>query len=141
MSDQQTFSREVTYLTAGFDGTNHVVTPVTKIVTFKELDSRDQDQHKLHFKIMSLYTSQPDQEDGEPVIKDGKRHVDVDTDKIYELTVAAIRKLVITDDTEFTKIDKQEFLADSKALLPFGMWFLTEKAFPFFHDTTPNSKT
>lgn len=128
-----------------FDGTNHIMAEITKQVTFKELDSRDEEQHKLHFKIMSLYTSSPD-EDDEPVKqpKEGdrvvKKRVNVDTDVIYDLTVSAIKKLLVIDET-VTKADRQEILADSKALLPFGMWFLTAKAFPFFHGTTTSLNT
>lgn len=146
MSEVKTFVREMSWHSPSFDGTNHIMAEITKQVTFKELDSRDEEQHKLHFKIMSLYTSSPSEDDDEPakLAKEGdkivKKRVNVDTDVIYDLTVSAIKKLLIIDET-VTKMDKQEILADSKALLPFGMWFLTAKAFPFFHSTTTSLNT
>lgn len=141
MSEVKTFVREMSWHSPSFDGTNHIVAPVTKEVTFKELDSRDPDQHKLHFKIMSLYTSGADEDqDGGDANVNVKRRINVDTDSIYDLTVAAVKKLLVVDQT-VTKLDKQDILSDSKALLPFGMWFLTEKAFPFFHATTTSLNT
>lgn len=141
MSEEKTFVREVTFQSPTFDGKGHVLKSVTKQVTFKELDSRDKEQHTLHFKIISLYTAnkRAGDEDADPDEKPqdrAKRRVLMDTDIVCELTKAAVKKLVVVDETEFTKIDRQEFLADSLALIPFGMWFLTEKAFPFFQNAT-----
>ncbi len=145
MSDLNTFVREITFLSPQFDGTNHTEVPTTKEVIFKDLDSRDQEQHKLHFKIMSLFSGKragdEDADEDEKPEDRAKRRILMDTDLVYELTVAAVKKLAIVGDQGITKIDRQEILADSKALIPFGMWFLTEKAIPFFQNATGSLKT
>lgn len=92
---------------------------VTKEATFKELDRRDKDQHKLHFMLMAIVKFN---EEGEIL---------VDSDILYDFTVRAVKVLLVKTD-EFTEQDKVEFLQDSAALLQFGQWMLAAKITPFF---------
>lgn len=92
---------------------------VTKEATFKELDRRDKDQHKLHFMLMAIVKFN---EEGEIL---------VDSDILYDFTVRAVKVLLVKTD-EFTEQDRVEFLQDSAALLQFGQWMLATKITPFF---------
>lgn len=92
---------------------------VTKEATFKELDRRDKDQHKLHFMLMAIVKFN---EEGEIL---------VDSDILYDFTVRAVKVLLVKTD-EFTEQDRVEFLQDSAALLQFGQWMLAAKITPFF---------
>lgn len=97
--------------------------PVTKTATFKELSRTDRAQHKLHFKIISIFEHFGAKEGGE---------IKLDPDGMYDLSVKAINTLLITDKTTFTDQDKAEFLNDSGAIFDFGFWLLGEKIAPFF---------
>lgn len=96
---------------------------VTKTATFKELSRTDRDQHKLHFKIISI---------GENFSAgDGDTQANFNSDGIYDITVKAINTLLVINP-DFTAEDKKEFLSDSGAILSFGLWLLKEKLLPFF---------
>lgn len=123
-----TFQREITFVSKvsqpSGDGKtiDWVIAPQTKTATFKELNQLDKTQHKLHFKIISVAESFGQDEEGK---------MNISSDGIYDLTVKCINNLLVIDEN-FTAADKQDFLSDSGAILPFGMWMLTEKLMPFF---------
>jgi hypothetical protein len=123
-----TFQREITFVSKvsqpSGDGKtiDWVITPQTKTANFKELNQLDKTQHKLHFKIISVAESFGQDEEGK---------MNISSDGIYDLTVKCINNLLVIDEN-FTAADKQDFLSDSGAILPFGMWMLTEKLMPFF---------
>ena len=54
-----------------------------------------------------------------------------------KITVKAIEDL-LTENESFTKADKEGFLNDSMALLPFGIWLIKEKFTPFFSNFKVN---
>jgi len=104
---------------------------VTKEAVFKDLSKTDRTQHKLHFKIVSLFVeSKENKETGS---------VKLDTDDIYDITIRCIEQLLIIDK-DFTESDKIEFLNDSGAIFRFGFWLLGEKITPFFSTLTGSSK-
>ena len=76
-----TFQKEITFIKkepfTEEDGNTIVWKPVetTKVATFKELDQTDKEQHKLHFKIVSL---------GESVNTKGDEGLVVNTDTLYD---------------------------------------------------------
>ena len=123
------FQKEITFLSqkpfTGEDGNSLSFQEilVTKTATFKELNRTDKKQHKLHFKIVALFTgAEKNEETGNVVL---------DSDTIYDLTVKSINELLQVDK-DFTEQDKNEFLKDSGAIFNFGYWFLGEKVTPFF---------
>lgn len=122
------FQKEITFLSkqpiTGEDGNSLTweLIETTKIATFKELNQTDKEQHKLHFKIVSLGESFNVTEDG------GTK---VNTDTLYDITVKSINSLLVIDQT-FTATDKNEFLSDSAAILRFGLFMLEQKFTPFF---------
>lgn len=128
---QQLFQKEISFLSrqaiSGAD--NNTIewqdVIVNKVAHFKELKRTDRDQHKLHFKIISLFEMlnvQADEETGK---------VNISSDALYDLTVKCIKTLLVIDD-QFTEADRNDFLSDSGAILQFSMWMLKEKLMPFF---------
>ena len=117
------FKKEITFLSKTLSGEGvWIDEEITKTATFKELNRVDRSQHKLHFKMMTVF-------EGFGVDEEGR--FKLDSDALYDLTVKAI-KLLITIDAEFTETDKTEFLNDSGAILSFGTWVFKEKFTPFF---------
>lgn len=96
---------------------------IKKTATFKELSRTDKDQHKLHFKIISLFQSNG--------VKDEESTANINSDALYDITVKSIKTLIIIDP-EFTEEDKQGFLCDSSAILSFAFYMLKEHFTPFF---------
>lgn len=121
-----TFSKSVSFLSLVFDQDKNewFDKTVEKTATFHELSRRDRKQHKLHFAIVSLFSKTIADEDGE-------NKVNLDSDEIYDLTVRAVKDLMITSD-QFTETDKKELLNDSGALVEFGFSLISEKIIPFF---------
>lgn len=135
---ENTFQKEIKFISKTFDGTNHVRSRVSKTATFQELDATVKTQHLLHFKITSLF--KPTNEDTSALMNEEeikKRAVKIDDEVLYEVTVKTINTLLVLDQ-EFTVSDKNEFLADSGALLAFGNWFLVDKVAPFFQELMPD---
>jgi hypothetical protein len=124
-----TFQKDISFLsnTIKEGQSEWVLAPVTKTATFKELDRRDKEQHKLHFKLIAIFenfgVSKEDNIDG--------AKIKIDSDGVYDLTVKGIKTLLICNE-QFTVQDKAEFLTDSGAILQFGLWALGEKFAPFF---------
>lgn len=127
------FEKEISWVTWEYDPQSTAVDEKdrvkevthTKTVTFYDLNRTDKRQHKLHFRLISLF------EGTEGSIGDPES-IDINTDGFYDITVKAFKTLVIVDGEKFTKTDLEEFLNDSGAILPFGMWMLKEKFSPFF---------
>lgn len=121
------FEKEITFLTKSFDPATGLwgYQEVTKTAKFRELNRTDRTQHKLHFKLIAIFEQFGVVEEGD----EGK--MKIDSDGVYDLSVKAIRTLLIPD-AEFTEADKTEFLNDSAAIINFGMWALSEKFTPFF---------
>jgi hypothetical protein len=119
-----TFEKEVSYIAVGYntDSEKAEETQVTKIATFKELSRLDPNQHKLHFKLISLF---------EGLDKGEDEGMGISSDGLYDITVKAINILFVPTDA-FTELDKKDFLKDSIALLEFGMWLFKEKFSVFF---------
>jgi hypothetical protein len=124
-----TFKRNISFTSKVFDeskissdsnGWEDAV--IEKTAVFKEMNRTDRSQHKLHFKIISIFEHFGS--------KDGEE-IKIDSDGVYELTVKAINTLLVTD-SDFTEQDKAEFLNDSAAIFDFGFWLLGEKIAPFF---------
>jgi hypothetical protein len=127
----QTFQKEVTFLSKTPNSFNIETNAwdyeqVTKTATFKELSRTDRDQHKLHFKIVALFTGGNIERE-----EDEKAGTTLESDDIYDLTVKCIKKLLIIDEN-FTAQNREEFLTDSGAIMNFGFWLLGEKIAPFF---------
>jgi hypothetical protein len=124
----KTFERELSWVakTVNADVTDTVDVTRTKVATFKELNRNDPSQHKLHFKLISLF-------EGTEVKKedDEESSIGISSDGLYDITVKAFKTLIVENDS-FTEKDKKEFLSDSIALLEFGMWLFKEKFTPFF---------
>jgi hypothetical protein len=121
-----TFEKEISWGTLEFDAKEekHIEVEKTKIATFKELNKLDRTQHKLHFKIMSLF-------EGLEKSKDEADSVGISSDGLYDITIKAIN-ILLTPDENFTEMDKNEWLNDSLSLLNFGLWLFKEKFAPFF---------
>lgn len=115
-----TFQKEITFLSKtiqeGDDTWNEL--PVTKTVTFKELNRTDRDQHKLHFFLISIFNTT------------GKGF-NIDSDALYDLVVKFIETMTELNE-QFSIQDKAELLNDSGALLSFGLWLMPQKVTPFF---------
>ena len=124
----KTFEKEISFLSKTFNsadngGNNEWEDKlVKKIATFKELSRTAKDQHKLHFKIISLFSDNS---------KKGENSISLDTDVVYDLTTIFVEKCLVLNEV-FTVQDKEEFLQDSGALFQFGMAILGEKITPFF---------
>jgi hypothetical protein len=121
----QTFQHEIAFIQKTFDQTQllngnggFVENIVKKTATFNELSRTNKDQHKLHFKIISGYAR----------IKDSV----LDSDFTYDIATLFVKDNLVTNETDFTAADKEEFLNDSGALFNFSMWLLTNKITPFF---------
>ena len=119
-----TFEKEITFLSKSFVNGEWALVEVSKTATFKELSRVDRDQHKLHFMLIKLFQ-------GAAVEEGESQDISIDSDSLYDLTVKAIRKLIVIN-SEFTEQDKTEFLNDSGAILDFSLWALKEKFTPFF---------
>lgn len=122
-----TFERTIKYKSQVLRGAQHVIESVEKKVTFNELNDMDAAQHRLHFKIMSLYRLRILSDSDETKV------AEIDTDTLYDLTVLSIKSLVILTD-DFKEVDLKEFLACSLSILKFGMWFLEEHILPFIKE-------
>jgi len=126
----ETFKKEITFIDRTFheDQINNgaggwVEEEITKTATFKELCRTDKDQHKLHFKIMSLFSqAEPGEDDTKEIIS---------SDGLYDLTAKTI-KILLVPDADFTEQDKTLFLNDSAAIMNFGLWMMKEKYQFFF---------
>lgn len=94
---------------------------IKKTAIFEELSRTAKEQHKLHFKIVSVFSSS---------LKEDEKFT-LDSDGMYDLVVLAINKLLQVNEN-FTETDKKEFLLDSGAIWKFGMWLMGEKLTPFF---------
>lgn len=121
-----TFKKEISYKSKHFDThtSKWIMKKIKKEVSFSELDETEQSQHRLHFRIMSLYKTKMSVIDGE------KTGVYLDSDTLYDITVEAVKKLAILDES-FTEQDLKEFTLCSLSLLNFGQWFLGEHILPF----------
>jgi hypothetical protein len=130
----ETFTREIQFLSNTFDGEKAVQVTSKKVATFKELSRTDKKQHDLHFEIVGLMVSNKiedeTEEDGEQ-----KAKFKLDMSSVRGLVVNAIKTLLVVD-ANFTDVDKKEFLQDSGALLNFSLWFVPEKVTPFFSTLT-----
>jgi hypothetical protein len=102
----------------------------TKTATFKELNRTDKAQHKLHFRLISLF-------EGLDKGKEDPDSIGISSDGLYDITTQAVKILLIENEA-FSKIDKDEFLQDSIALLSFGLWLFKEKFTPFFSQFNAN---
>ena len=122
----KTFTKEISWVGYEVDTekTETVETKRTKTATFYELNRTDKRQHKLHFKLISLF-------EGLEKSKDEVDSIGISSDGLYDITVKAINILIIENES-FNNVDKREFLNDSIALLEFGMWLFKEKFAPFF---------
>lgn len=133
----QTFEREISFLSKTFDAAANngvgewILQEVKKVAKFKELDRTDKDQHKLHFKIVGMF-SNSDKDDV-------NSKMELNSDAMYDLTTKAVRTLLIVDEGSFNSQEKEEFLADSGALLTFGMWIVGNKLMDFFSNLTQSS--
>jgi hypothetical protein len=121
-----TYIKELKFITAVFDEKTEAVIEkeVIKTANFKELSRLDKTQHKLHFKLISLF-------EGLEKSMDEQDSIGISSDGLYDITVKAVKILLVTD-SEFTENDKNDFLNDSISLLQFGMWLFKEKFTPFF---------
>ena len=121
-----TFTKEIEWASWEVNAEKEATVQVIrkKTATFKELNRTDPTQHKLHFKLISLF-------EGLEKNEDDPSSVGISSDGIYDITVKAVKILLETND-QFTDADKKEFLNDSIALLQFGMWLFKEKFTPFF---------
>lgn len=125
----KTFTRDITFISKvatqpdGKTEIEWVEEEVTKTGTFKQLVRTDRDQHKLHFKLMSMIDVFRSEE--------GERTMNISTDGLYDISVKAINTLLVIDK-DFNAEDKKEFLSDSGAILNFGLWLLKDKIEPFF---------
>lgn len=119
-----TFEKELSWVSYEPQGEEVVEVTRIKIATFKELNRTDKLQHKLHFKLISLF-------EGLEKSKDEEDTIGISSDGLYDITVKAIN-ILLTPNEVFTEMDKKEFLNDSIALLEFGMWLFQEKFTPFF---------
>lgn len=128
------FKKEVKFISQVFNPdpaiNNFESIQVAKTATFKELDRVDKSQHKLHFKIVSLFMNNLGEKND-----DGTANINLDSDALYDLTLKGIKTL-IQINPEFTAQDLTEFLQDSGAIFNFAFWFLTEKLSPFFSTLT-----
>jgi len=119
-----TFEKELSWVSYDVDGDKVVESPRTKIATFYDLNRTDKRQHKLHFKIISIF-------EGLEKGKDEADSIGISSDGLYDITVKAINILLVTNEV-FNEVDKKELLNDSIALLELGMWLFKEKFTPFF---------
>lgn len=119
----ETFEKEITFLSKQLVNTEWDLIEISKVATFKELSRVDRSQHKLHFMLISLFTSKSEEGD--------ENKMAIDSDSLYDLTTKAIKTLLVINET-FTETDKAEFLNDSGAILSFGIWALPGKFTPFF---------
>ena len=119
-----TFTRELKWVSWEYSDAEgkQIECERVKTATFKELNRTDRTQHKLHFKLISLF---------EGVQNNDPEQVNISTDRLYDITVKTVELLCVPDQS-FTETDKQEFMNDSIALLTFGMWLVREKFAPFF---------
>lgn len=122
---EATFKHKVVFRSKTLKGTEVVKENTEKIVTIKQLDQGDTSQHRLHFMIMSLYRKKVSI-NGD----DKETRMEMDSDALYDITYRAIQILFVTDEY-FTEIDLAELLADSMAILRFGLWFLETHVVPF----------
>jgi hypothetical protein len=119
----ETFEKEITFLSKQLvDGTEWALVETSKMATFKELSRVDKNQHKLHFMLISLFSSTQNEDEENKTV--------IDSDSLYDLTVKAIKMLLVVNNS-FNDTDKAEFLNDSGAILNFGLWALKEKFTPF----------
>lgn len=127
----QFFEQPITFMSQELDGSELVDKVVTKTAQFKELSRTQRDQHKLHFKIISVFSGASS---NDSYIGDGKTaSFTIDTDVIYDLTTKFIRLNHIPNEN-FTIQDREELLQDSGGLATFGLWLLAEKISPFFSE-------
>ena len=100
----KTFTKEIKWASYEFDATQNesVITEKSKTATFKELNRTDKEQHKLHFKLISLF-------EGLEKSKDEEGSVGISSDGLYDITVKAINTLLQINQ-DFTEADKKEFL-------------------------------
>jgi len=124
------FEKEVKFLSLEFNGETNKwdEKEVTLVATFKDLDRRDKEQHKLHFKLVSLFNISA--EDGE---------AEISSDRLYDITSQFVKLMLIPTD-QFTATNKNELLQDSGALFELGMWLMKEKLGPFFLNLTGTKK-
>jgi hypothetical protein len=121
-TNMETFQKEIVLFSKVFDDEekkwNQV--EVKKTATFKELDRLDKSQHKLQFKLVTLFKMNVEEDDPE-----------ISSDALYDITVKFINQMLIIDK-DFNSGDKTEFLQDSGAIFNFGTWLLKDKFTDFF---------
>lgn len=126
----KTFQHEVKYLEVqpifkeGADVPEYSEVVIEKLLTFKELNQLDREQHDLHFLIMAYYS-------GGTVKTKGKRALVVDPEFARDMTNAFLNDMLILDK-EFTATDKEIMMNDSGCLIKLGMYLIPEKVLPFF---------
>jgi hypothetical protein len=138
----KTFIKNISWATFEYDEATKGTKEVEKTaeVTFKALNRFDKSQHKLHFKILSMFEGMGDDKkealnsasselEREEIVKDSG--LGVNTDSLCDITGKAINMLVICDD-KFTENDKKELLQDSLALISVGLWLFGNHFAPFF---------
>jgi hypothetical protein len=120
----KTFEKEIEFITWEYsdEAKTTIEKSVVKTATFAELNRTDARQHKLHFKIISLFQSQN---------ANDPASVELDSDALYDITCKSV-DVLLTINEAFTEADKKDFLNDSIALLQFGIWLFKEKMTPFF---------
>lgn len=118
-----TFKHTIEYKTRVMTAKGWEKQKIRKEIIFDQLDETIKSQHRLHFKIVSLYKSKTDKNTAEIEMK-------LDPETLYDITTEAIRVLVHVD-SDFSETDLKEFLSDSLGLLKFGRWFMGEHMVPF----------
>jgi len=134
MSEIQTFKKEITFLSKVFNSDPQInafeTVEVTKEVTFRDLSRTDRSQAKLHFMLISIFEQKKkDDEIDESDLSNGLK---VNSDMLVDITVKAIKTLLIVGEGDVTEAEKTEILNDTVALFSFGWWFMNEKITPFF---------
>lgn len=133
MSEVKTFTKEISFIDPAFFDKDikpagaHVEKEVTKTATFKEFSRTDKEQRKLQSLLMSVFKSK------------GEGELQLDHEALVDITERAIEVLLVID-TNFTAVDKTNFLNDNGTVILFGMWLMNEKISPFFLVLIPKSQ-
>jgi hypothetical protein len=138
----KTFQKEIEWVGYDLNQDQTDTEEITRVktATFKELCRTDKTQHKLHFKIISMFEGMHDDQkealrnaknpdEKQEVLEDSE--IGLNTDVLYDITVKAIKHLLIIDQ-DFNEIDRKELLQDSLALLSLGLWLFANHFAPFF---------
>lgn len=109
--------------------------PVTKSITFVELDEYSREQHKYVGKLIAWFTNSEKKEG----FGSNEGKIVLDTDDMYDLVVEFLKKYSKLDDN-FTAMDREELLNDYPAIWSLSDWLVAEKFFPFFQKLMPRLK-